>query len=209
MRRVGGRLGFAGLTAILLLCADAAAGQETHLTFGDELRITGATVLRGGPASPPVLYAVEMEGNVIGMRGDTLLFETGTEPVYWIPLAEGPPLVERRGEVNDRGRFLLVTGGVAALAGATFGWGLHQECRVSPGLEGLDLVPECPDNGTATGAALRGAAIGAGIGFAAGYVFGRFARRLGWVPVPIQGLRYIDSPGGPMLGATLPVGGRP
>ncbi|NNM34215.1 MAG: hypothetical protein HKO53_14160 [Gemmatimonadetes bacterium] len=185
------------------------AGQETHLTFGDEIRITGATVLRGGPASPPVLHPVELEGNIIGMRGDTLLFETGTEPVYWIPLAAGPPLVERRGQVTDTGRFLLVTGGVAALAGATFGWGLYEDCILSQAIEDLDIVSRCPDNGTAGGAALQGAAIGAGVGLAAGFLFGRFAKRLGWIPVPVRDLRYVDIPGGAGVSATLHVGGRP
>ena len=206
MRRFGRRWMMITLTAAL---PAAAAGQETHLTFGDEVRITGATVLRGGPASPPVLHPVELEGNIIGMRGDTLLFETGTEPVYWIPLRAGPPLLERRGQVTDTGRFLFVTGAVAALAGATFGWGLHEECILSPTLEGLDIVDPCPDNGTAGSAAFRGAAIGAGVGVAAGFLFGRFAKRLGWIPVPIQELRYVDGPGGPGVGATLSVGGRP
>ena len=206
MRSLGRRLALLILVTVL---AAPAAGQETHLTFGDEIRITGATVLRGGPASPPVLLPVELEGNIIGMRGDTLLFETGTEPVYWIPLAAGPPLVERRGHVTDTGRFLLVTSGVAALAGATFGWGLHEDCIISPALRDLDIVDPCPDNGTAGGAALRGAAVGAGVGLVAGFVFGRFAKRLGWVPVPLQGLRYVDRPGGAGVGAALHVGGRP
>ncbi len=209
MRRLVRRLLLVQTAAVSLAAAPPASGQEIHLTFGDEIRITGATVLRGGPASPPVLYAVEMEGNVIGMRGDTLLFETGTEPVYWIPLAEGLPLVERRGQVTDTGRFLLITGGVGALAGATFGWGLYEDCILSPTLEELDIVGVCPDKGTAGGAALKGAAIGAGVGVAAGFLFGRFARRIGWIPVPVQGLRYVDGPGGPTLAASLPIGGRP
>lgn len=203
------RFTLAAVLAATAVLPAGAAGQETHLTFGDELRITGATVLRGGPASPPILHPVELEGNIIGMRGDTLLFETGTEPVYWIPLAAGPPLVERRGQVTDTGRFLLVTGGVAALAGATFGWGLHEDCIISPALEDLDIVSPCPDNGTPGGAALRGAAIGAGVGLAAGFLFGRFAKRLGWIPVPVRDLRYVDIPGGAGVSATLHVGGRP
>ncbi|MDH3224502.1 MAG: hypothetical protein OEO23_12360 [Gemmatimonadota bacterium] len=210
MRRLAWRLLLAHAALVFLAFTTPASGQETtHLTFGDEIRITGATVLRGGPASPPELYAVEMEGNVIGMRGDTLLFETGTEPVYWIPLTQGLPLVERRGRVSDVGRFLLITGGVGALAGATFGWGLYEECILSPTLEELAIVGGCPDRGTAGGAAFKGAAIGAGIGVAAGFLFGRFARRVGWIPVPVQGIRYIDGPGGATLAATLPIGGRP
>lgn len=185
------------------------ASQEAVLTFGEEIRITGATVLRGGPASPPAVYPAEMEGNVIGMRGDTLLFETGNEPVYWIPLAVGVPVLERRAQVSDTGRFLFITGSVSAVAGATLGWGLHQDCVTSQALEDLGFTDRCPDRGTDGEAALRGALWGAGVGVVAGLVLGRFAKRLSWVPIPAQGLRYREGPTGSALSFTVPVGGKP
>lgn len=176
-----------------------ATAQDTSLSFGTQLRITGATVLRGGPASPPTVYPVELEGNVVGMRGDTLLFETGNEPVYWIPLGSGYPLVERRGTVREFGRTMLIAAAITGGAGATFAWGLHDQCRVDPSIAELGISGRCPDKGTAGGAALKGLLVGAGIGASAGMILSRFARRSAWVPVPLQEIHYREGPGGPEL----------
>ncbi|MGI9628731.1 MAG: hypothetical protein ACR2QM_17990 [Longimicrobiales bacterium] len=180
-----------------LAASAPAAAQDADLSFGTQLRITGATVLRGGPASPPTVYPVELEGNVVGMRGDTLLFETGNEPVYWIPLASGYPLVERRGTVRELGRTMLIAAAITGGAGATFAWGLHDQCRIDPDIEELGISGTCPDKGTAGGAALKGFLVGAGIGVSAGLILGRFARRSTWVPVPLQEIQYREGPVGP------------
>ncbi len=181
-----------------------------RLSMGEMVRITGATVLRGGPASPPVLYPVALEGNVVGMKGDTLLFETGAEPVYWIPL--GPrPLVERRATVTDTKRVLFVTTGVAGLGGATIAWGLKQDCNpddiaIALGLAGND----CAEAESGGAVALRGFAIGVGVGAVVGLALRRFAKRQAWVPVRLDGLRFVSpggaNPGSMAVALRLPLG---
>ena len=190
------------------------AQENEQLSMGQRVRITGATVLRGGPASPPVLYPVALEGNVVGMVGDTLLFETGSEPVYWIPLSAGP-LLERRAAVSDTKRVLLIATGVSGLAGATFAWGWRDECHANDAAIALGITTdECLDDAESGGAAaLRGFAIGAGVGVAAGLVLGRFAKRQAWVPIRLDGLRFSapsDAGPGAAVGVTLrmPLGGR-
>lgn len=188
------------------------AQESERLSMGQMVRITGATVLRGGPASPPVLYPVPLEGNVVGMKGDTLFFETGNEPVYWIPLSEGA-LLERRATVTDTKRVLLITTGVSGLAGATFAWGWKDECHASEiAIElGLTTAACLEDAETGSAAALRGFAIGAGVGVAAGLVLGRFAKRQAWVPVRLEGLRFSApsgaGPGAVGLALRMPLGG--
>ncbi len=189
------------------------AQESERLSMGQMVRITGATVLRGGPASPPVLYPVPIEGNVVGMQGDTLLFETGNEPVYWIPLSERP-LLERRATVTDTRRVLLVASGVSGLAGATFAWGLHDECHPTDAAIVLDLATaDCREAESGGAAALRGFAIGTGVGVAVGLVLGRFAKRQAWVPVRLESLRFSAPagarPGAAGLALRLPIGGRP
>lgn len=169
--------------------AGALAAQEHELRQWDVLRVTGATVHRGGPASPPRLLPVAMEGRVAGMRGDTLLFETEDEPIYWIPLSVGPPLVERRAQVTDRTRLMLVASAVAGAAGATFAWGLHDGCGDRPST----LASAC-DAGGSGRAALQGFAAGVAVGAAAGLVLSRFAKRWGWVPMPADAIRYSPWP---------------
>lgn len=164
--------------------------QEHELRQWDVVRVTGATVLRGGPASPARLFPVALEGRVAGMRGDTLLFETGNEPVYWIPLSVGPPLVERRAQVADRTRLMLVASAVAGAAGATFAWGLHDGCGNRPST----LSAGCSEGGSAGRAALGGFVAGAAVGAAAGFVLNRFARRRGWTPLPVGAIRYRPWP---------------
>lgn len=187
-----------------------AAQESEQLSMGQMVRITGATVLRGGPASPPVLYPVPIEGNIVGMQGDTLLFETGNDPVYWIPLNERP-LLERRATVKDTKLVLLVASSVSGLAGATFAWGLNDDCRPRDAAIVLDLATaDCGETESGGAAALRGFAIGAGVGVAVGLVLGRFAKRQAWVPVRLEGLRLSISPGvRPAAGLALPIGGRP
>ncbi len=175
--------------------------------MGSAVRITGAMVLRGGPASPPRLYPIVLEGSVVGMRGDTILFETGNEPVYWIPLGEGP-LVERRAVVSDMKRSVLVTAAISGAAGATFALGLHDECTSDEsGLaEGIAVVA-CPEGEKASGAALRGFAIGTGIGAAAGVILSRFFKRQGWVAMPLDQIRFSAVPGNGWA-VSLPAGVR-
>lgn len=196
-----------------LRSSDALVAQESEqLAMGERVRITGATVLRGGPASPPVLYPVGLEGNVVGMAGDTLLFETGNEPVYWIPLSAGP-LLERRAAVSDTRRVLLIATGISGLAGATFAWGWRDECHANDAAIALGITTDdCLDDAESGGAAaLRGFAIGAGVGVAVGLVLGRFAKRQAWVPIRLDGLRFsASSDAGPRaVGVTLrmPFGG--
>ena len=198
------------LLAAPLLPWDAQlAGQEHELSMGSVVRFTGATVLRGGPASPPRLFPTVMEGNVVGMRGDTILFETGNEPVYWIPLGAGPLLVERRAAVTDMKRSIAVATFVGGAAGATFALGIHDQCQANE--EGLALgvvVSNCAEDENAGGTVLRGVAIGAGIGAVAGVVLGRFVKRQGWVAMPPDQIRFRALPG-PGLAMRVPVGGRP
>ena len=205
------------LAGLFMLPGGALAAQERDvhdLNMGSFVRITGATVLRGGPASPPRLLPVVIEGNVVGMRGDTLLFETGTDPGYWIPLGE-QPLVERRAAVRDTKRSVLVMSVVSAAAGATFAWGWHDQCRVNQeALQvGLQLTT-CPDDSSAGAAAMRGLALGAGVGVVAGVALSRFVRRQAWVPLTLDRIRFQAMPG--TFGADTPgltirwaVGGRP
>ena len=188
------------------------AQESEQLSMGQMVRITGATVLRGGPASPPVLYPIPLEGNVVGMVGDTLLFETGAEPVYWIPLGAGA-LLERRATVTDTKRVVLIATSVSGLAGATFAWGWREECHANEAAIELGLTTdECLDDAQSGGAAaLRGFAIGAGVGVAVGLVLGRFAKRQAWVPVRLEGLRF-SAPSGAGTGAVglafrMPLGG--
>ncbi len=190
-----------------------AAQEAEELSMGQIVRITGATVLRGGPASPPAIYPVTLEGNVVGMQGDTLLFETGAEPVYWIPLGAGE-LLEKRATVTDTKRMVLVAGGVSALAGATFSWALKDECHANPVALELGLnIASCQENESGGRVALRGFAVGAAVGVAAGLVLGRFAKRQAWVPVRLDGLSFRGMPGvgGGQAGFVLrvPLGGRP
>lgn len=204
--------------ASLLACAGfdlpgLAAQEAEELSMGQIVRVTGATVLRGGPASPPVLYPVTLEGNVVGMQGDTLLFETGLEPVYWIPLGAGE-LLERRAAVTDTKRMILVAGSVSGLAGATFSWALKDECHANEtALElGINLTT-CRENESGRRVALRGFAVGTAVGVAAGLVLGRFAKRQAWVPVRLDGLTFRGTPGLGTAGAGIvlrvPLGGKP
>jgi len=192
---------------------EAAAQEAEELSMGQMVRITGATVLRGGPASPPVIYPVTLEGNVVGLQGDTLLFETGAEPVYWIPLGAGE-LLEKRATVTDTKRMVLVATGVSGLAGATFSWALKDECHANPTALELGLnIASCQENQSGGRVALRGFAVGAAVGAAAGLVLGRFAKRQAWVPVRLDGLSFRGIPGVGNAGASVvlrvPVGGRP
>lgn len=207
------------LAVLAILPGGALTGQDTDvhdLNMGSIVRITGATVLRGGPASPPRLLPVVIEGNVVGLRGDTLLFETGNEPVYWIPLGE-QPLVERRAAVRDMKRSVLVMSAVSAAAGATFAWGWHDQCRVNQEALQVGLqITTCPDDSSAGEAVLRGLALGAGVGVVAGIVLSRFVKRQGWVPLTLDRIRFQGMPGagGVRPGASgltirWAVGGRP
>lgn len=187
--------------AAMLLPLSAPAGlaglhaQSETLPTGVRLRITGATVLRGGPASPPIFSPVVLEGNVVGLRGDTLLFDIGpAEPVYWIPLGHDP-LVEQMAAVRDLKRSLIVGTSVGGLAGATFAWALTSECTDNPAAIELGLADPCSEQESGGKAALRGFAVGAGIGVVAGLVISRFARRQAWIPVELEGLRLSDRPG--------------
>ena len=195
----------------VLAASPALSGQENELSMGSAVRITGATVLRGGPASPPRLYPTVIEGTVVGMRGDTILFETGNEPVYWIPLGEGP-LVERRAVVNDMKRSVLVAAAISGAAGATFALGLHDQCDSDEsGIAQGVVVVVCPEEEKAAGAALRGFAIGTAVGAAAGVVLSRFFKRQGWVAMPLDQIRFTAAPGSGWA-VSLPAGvrgGRP
>lgn len=192
--------------------SELAAQDADELSMGQIVRITGATVLRGGPASPPVLYPVPLEGNVVGMQGDTLLFEIGAEPVYWIPLSAGG-LLERRATVTDTKRIVLVASGVSGLAGATFFWALRDECHANPTALELGLtLGTCRETESGGRAAFRGFAIGAAVGAAAGLVLGRFAKRQAWVPVRLDGLSFRGTglgTSGAGFVLRVPVGGRP
>ncbi len=194
------------------LCAPELTAQEAdELTMGQIVRITGATVLRGGPASPPVMYPVALEGNVVGLQGDTLLFETGAEPVYWIPLGRGA-LLERRATITDTKRVMLVASAVSGLAGATFTWALRDECHANPTALELGLtIGSCRETESGGRAALRGFGIGAALGAGAGLVLGRFAKRQAWVPVRLDGLSFRGTPGlgdgGAGFVMRIPVGG--
>lgn len=202
------RAAFAAL--LLALPGDAPlAGQEHELSMGSIVRITGAIVLRGGPASPPRLFPTVMEGNVLGMRGDTILFETGNEPVYWIPLGAGPLLIERRAAVKDTKRSIAVATFIGGAAGATVALAVHDQCTADK--EGLALgvaLTNCVEDENAGGTVLRGVAIGVGIGAVAGVVLGRFVKRQGWVAMPPDQIRFRAFPG-PGLAVRVPVGGRP
>ena len=207
-------IAFASLLAGAGLDAPELAAQEAEeLSMGQFVRITGATVLRGGPASPPVLYPVTLEGNVVGMQGDTLLFETGVEPVYWIPLGAGG-LLEKRATVTDTKRMVLVASGVASVGGAMFSWALRDDCHVNPTALELGLtLGSCREAESGGRAALRGFAVGAALGVGVGLVLGRFAKRQAWVPVRLDGLSFRAAPAPGAAGAGLvlriPVGGRP
>ena len=204
-------IAFAPLLAGVTLDAPRLAAQEAEeLSMGQIVRVTGATVLRGGPASPPVIYPVTLEGNVVGMQGDTLLFETGAEPVYWIPLGAGE-LLEKRATVTDMKRMVLVAAGVSGLAGATFSWALKDECHANEAALALGLtIANCRENESGGAVALRGFAVGAAVGAAAGLVLGRFARRQAWVPVSLDGLSFRGMTGSAAgLALRVPLGGRP
>ena len=205
------------LAVSIMLPGGAAAGQDGdvhELQMGSVVRITGATVLRGGPASPPRLLPVVIEGNVVGMRGDTLLFETGIEPVYWIPLSE-QPLVERRAAVRDTRRSVAVMTLVSAAAGATFAWGWHDQCRVNQEALQVGLqITTCPDDSSEGQAVMRGLALGAGVGAVAGVVLSRFVKRQGWVPLTLDRIQFeampdAFRPGTSGLAMRWAVGGRP
>ena len=183
----------------------ALSAQDEILSMGTRLRVTGATVLLGGPASPPIFSPIPIEGNAVGMRGDTLLFDVGpADPVYWIPLAH-EPLVERRAAVSDLKRSLIVGTSVFGLAGATFGWALKEECTPNETAVELGLAEPCSEQESDASAALRGMAVGVGVGAVAGLVFSRFAKRQAWVPVPLEGLRFTAGPGGARIGLTVRV----
>lgn len=213
-RTLRATIAFAPLLAGAGFDAPEIVAQEAEeLSMGQIVRITGATVLRGGPASPPVIYPVTLEGNVVGMQGDTLLFETGAEPVYWIPLGAGE-LLEKRATVTDTKRMVLVAGGVAGVAGATFSWALKDECHANPTALELGLtIASCRENESGGRVALRGFAVGTAVGVAAGLVLGRFAKRQAWVPVRLDGLTFRGMPGvgtaGTSFVLSVPVGGRP
>ncbi len=169
--------------------------QGEVLPTGIRLRVTGATVLRGGPASPPFLSPVILEGIAVGLRGDTLLLDIGPqEPVFWIPLSHDP-LVEQRKAVSDLTRSLIVGTSVSGLAGATFAWALRSECTENEAAVELGLAGRCGDQKSGGRAALRGFAVGAGVGVVAGLVISRFAKRQAWVRVPLEGLSLAAGPG--------------
>lgn len=184
-------------TALLPLASLAGElqAQAEVLPTGIRLRVTGATVLRGGPASPPFLSPVILEGNAVGLRGDTLLLDIGPrEPVFWIPLGHDP-LVEQRKAVSDLTRSLIVGTSVSGLAGATFAWALRSECTENEAAVELGLAGRCGEQESGGRVALRGLAVGAGFGVVAGLVISRFARRQAWVRVPLEGLSLADDPG--------------
>ena len=192
--------------------AAALSAQDEVLSMGTRLRITGATVLRGGPASPPIFSPVTLEGNAVGMRGDTLLFDIGShEPVLWVPLGH-EPLVEQQAAVSDLKRSLIVGTSVFGAAGATFAWALKDECTENEAAVELGLAEPCGEQEGDAAVALRGFAVGAGVGAVAGLVISRFARRQAWVPLPLEGLRFTGNAAGGSgvgLAVRLPVPGIP
>lgn len=175
-----------------LLTATEAHGQEVR--FGETIRITGATVLRGGPASPPRIFPHELEGTVVGMRSDTLLFETGIEPVYWIPLGEGSPQILQRGSEKAVLQSVAVGTAVGGVLGAITAWTLNQECRDDRRLIDLGLREPCANEPTAGEQTLKGFLIGGGIGAAVGFGLGQFSKRTGWFPVDVADLRFVSTP---------------
>lgn len=206
LRAVGRR---ALLTVALLLPAAGGLAelqaQGPALPTGVRLRVTGATVLRGGPASPPIFSPVVLEGSAVGLRGDTLLLDIGPhEPVFWIPLAHDP-LVEQMASVRDLKRSLIVGTSVSGLAGATFAWALRNECTENEAAVELGLAERCGEEESAGRAALRGFAMGAGVGVVAGFLISRVATRQAWVRVPLEGLTLSDG-GGIGVAVRLPTG---
>ena len=181
----------------------ALSAQDGVLSMGTRLRITGATVLQGGPASPPIFSPIALEGNAVGMRGDTLLFDIGpTNPVLWIPLGH-EPLIERQALVGDLARSLIVGTSVFGAAGATFAWALKGECTPNETAVELGLADPCEEQESDAAVALRGFAVGAGVGAVAGLVISRFARRQAWVRVPLEGLRFSGGGGGTGIGLSV------
>ena len=179
------------------------SAQDEVLSMGTRLRITGATVLRGGPASPPIFAPIPIEGNAVGMQGDTLLFDIGpNEPVLWIPLGD-EPLVERQDLVGDLKRSLIVGTSVFGAAGATFAWALKGECTPNETAVELGLADPCEEQESDAAVALRGFAVGVGVGAVADLVINRFARRQAWVRVPLQGLRLSEGTGGTGIGLSV------
>lgn len=181
----------------------ALSAQDEVMPMGTRLRVTGATVLRGGPASPPIFAPVPLEGNAVGMRGDTLLLDIGpSEPILWIPLGHDP-LVERRAAVGDLTRSLIVGTSVFGAAGATFAWALKGECTSNETAVELGLTDPCEEEESDAAVALRGFAVGVGVGAVAGFVINRFARRQAWVPVHLEGLRLSTGAGGTGIGLSV------
>lgn len=202
--------GWRALAAAVLLLPFAGGAAELQaqgptLQTGVRLRVTGATVLRGGPASPPIFSPVVLEGSAVGLRGDTLLLDIGPhEPVFWIPLAHDP-LVERMASVRDLKRSLIVGTSVSGLAGATFAWALRSECTENEAAVELGLAERCGEEESAGAAALRGFAVGAGVGVIAGFLISRVAKRQAWVPVPLEGLTLSEG-GAIGVAVRLPTG---
>lgn len=186
--------------------AAALSAQEEVLSMGTRLRITGATVLRGGPESPPILAPIPLEGNAVGLHGDTLLFDIGADdPVLWIPLGHAP-LVERQARVRDLTRSLIVGTSVFGAAGATFAWALKGECTPNEAAVELGLADPCEEQESDAAVALRGLAVGVGVGAVAGLVISRFAKRQAWVPVTLEGLRFSgEAVGRTGIGLTIRV----
>ncbi|MXX35893.1 MAG: hypothetical protein F4107_14135 [Gemmatimonadetes bacterium] len=183
--------------------AALSAQDEVVLPMGTRLRVTGATVLRGGPAAPPIFAPVPLEGNAVGLHGDTLLLDIGpNEPVLWIPLGHDP-LVEQQAAVGDLARSLLVGTSVFGAAGATFAWALKGECTPNETAVELGLADPCAEEESDAAVALRGFAVGVGVGAVAGFVINRFARRQAWVPVSLEGLRLGGGAGGTGIGFSV------
>ena len=181
----------------------ALSAQDEVLPLGTRLRVTGATVLRGGPMSPPIFAPIPLEGNAVGMHGDTLLLDIGpNEPVLWIPLGHDP-LVEQQAAVGDLTRSLLVGTSVFGAAGATFAWALKGECTPNETAVELGLADPCAEEESDAAVALRGFAVGVGVGAVAGFVINRFARRQAWVPVPLEGLRLSGGAAGTGIGFSV------
>lgn len=190
------------LAIILVSFPVAAHGQDVR--FGETIRITGATVLRGGPASPPRIFPHEIEGTVVGMRSDTLLFETGIEPVYWIPLSDGTPIVLQRGTQRARLQSVAVGIGVGGVLGAITAWTLSSQCRDDTELIRLGLREPCASQPTTGEDTLKGLLVGGGIGAVVGFGLGQFSRRTGWFPVEVASLRFVSDPTGTGFALTIP-----